>query len=485
MKINSDKIKYSIPFILAGVLPICLWYFGGKYIKDIQLLMFSLALLVLLFSFIELKIGIIILIFSLFLPISIGDFMGIPYFLVIEAFAPLFALYIIINKLITQEKVYFFRKKSNPLLYYLLFYFIWIYFEFLRNSATTGTGRRVLFSFFLCFLLSLTITELLSERNKKQILSYVFLVSTFIVLLGLVFIILPGLQSIFMKLQSLKLLAPENHILSVSWSVGNLKKALFGFYRIGFLQNTAPISFLFLLSGIFKLRRTIRITGMVFLFILIIISGGRSFFAGTLMSLAFLFIMKKRSKSIPILLILGATIFILAFLNYELLPGPLKRIFFWKGSLQELDPGRAALFSILVAQVLKNPLIGQGFVSFRLVKTGNDSLDFLAHQLSFGGHSTFLSLLYITGIIGLLSFLIIYIKVILLSYQKYKETEKPEFLLMLLYFIYLFVPFVFGGKGADGAYFMFIGLLIGLSKLETKEKKYDKSSTHNTETALH
>lgn len=446
--------------------------------------MFSLALLALLLSFIDLKLGVIIIIFSLFIPISIGNFMGIPSLLVLEAFTPLFVLYIVLNKIITQENICFFRKKNNPLLYYFLFYFIWIFFEFFRHSAGIGIGRRVLFSFFLCFLLTLGLTELISEKNRKQILSYIFLISTFVVLLGLFLIFLPGLQSIILKLESLNLLSKENHILSASWSVGHFKKALFGFYRIGFLQNTAPLSFLFLVSGIFNIRKSIRITGIVFFLILIIISGGRSFFAGTLMALASMLIIKKKKKSIPLLLTLGITIFIIAFLNYESLPGPLKRIFFWKGSLEELDPGRSALFFMFLDGILEHPFIGQGFVSFRFVKSENELLDFLAHQLAFGGHSTYLSLLYITGIIGLLFFFIVYIKSISLSYKNYKQTQKPEFLLTLLYFIYLFIPFAFGGKGADGSYFLFIGLLIGLNKLEIKGEKYDKNSPHNTETNL-
>jgi O-antigen ligase len=480
VKINSDKNKYGIFFILAGVLSICFWYFGSKYLKEIQLLMFSIGLLVLLLSFIELKIGVIVMIFSLYVPISIGNFMGIPNFLVFEAFTPLFVFYIILNKIITKENISFFRKKSNPLLYFLLLYFIWIYLEFFRNSATTGTGRRILFVFFLGFLLSLGLTELLSEKNKKQILSYIFFVCSFVVLLGLGLITLPVTQSIISKLQSSKLLATANNIVFASWQVGYFKQTFFGFYRIGFLQNTAPVSFLFLLSGVFNIRKTIRITGLVFFFILIIISGGRSFFAGTLMSLAFLFIIKKRGKSIPLLLILGFTIFILAFLNYESLPGPLKRIFFFKGNLKELDPGRSVLFSLFLNEFLKRPFIGQGFGSFRLVKFENETLNFLANQLTFGGHSTFLSLLYITGIIGLLIFLIIYIKSILLSYKRYKETEKPEYLLLLLFFIYIFIPFIFGGNGSDGAYFMFIGLLLGLNKLDIRENIYDKSSSYNT-----
>jgi len=484
VKINSDKIKYGILFTIAGVLSIFLWYFGSKYLKDVQLLMLSLALLILLFSFIELKIGIIIIIFSLYVPISIGNFMGIPNLLVFEAFTPLFVFYIVLNKLITQENVYFFRKKTNPLLYYLLFYFIWIYFEFLRHSAGTGPGRRILFVFFLCFLLSLGLTELLSEKNKKQILSYIFFVSSFVVLLGLGLITLPAIQSILSKLQSLKLLATANNILSVSWHVGHFKHTFLGFYRIGFLQNTAPVSLLFLISGMFNIKKTIRIAGIVFLCILIIVSGGRSFFAGALISLSFLFIIKKKSKSIPLLLTLGLVIFILAFLNYESLPGPLKRIFFWKGSLKELDAGRSVLFSLFLNEFLKHPIIGHGFGSFRLIKLGNEDLNFFANQLAFGGHSTFLSLLYITGIIGLLIFLIIYIKSILLSYKRYKETKKPEYLLLLLLFIYFFIPFIFGGNGSDGAYFMFIGLLLGLNKLETKGEKYDKSSPHNTGTPL-
>ena len=261
------------------------------------------------------------------------------------------------------------------------------------------------------------------------------------------------------------------------------RKSLFGFYRIGFLQNTAPLSLLFLVSGIFGVRKSIRITGIIFFLILIIISGGRSFFAGTLIALAALLIIRKKKKSIPILLTLCIMIFSIAFLNYESLPGPLKRIFFWKGSLEELDPGRSALFFLFIDGILEHPFIGQGFVSFRFVKSDNELLDFLAHQLAFGGHSTYLSL-YITGIIGLFLFLTVYIKSVLLSYKNYKQTKKPEFLLMLLYFVYIFIPFAFGGKGADGSYFLFIGLLLGLNKLETKGNKYDKSSPHNTETNL-
>jgi len=442
--------------------------------------MFSFGFLVLLLSFIELKIGIIIIIFSLYVPISIGNFMGIPNFLVFETFTPLFVLYIVLNKLITQENIYFLRNKDNPLLYYLSFYIIWISFEFFRHSAGIGTGKRILFVFFLGFLLTLAFTELLSEKNKKQILSYIFVVCSFVVLIGLGLITLPVTQSLISKLQGSKLLATANNIISASWHVGQFKKSFFGFYRIGFLQNTAPLSFLFLVSGMFDIRKTIRITGSVLFFILIILSGGRSFFVGTLMSLAFLFIIRKKSKSIPLLLTLGITTLIIAFFNYESLPGPLKRIFFWKGNLQELDPGRSVLFPIFLRGFLKRPFIGQGFGSFRFVKFEDKTLDFLANQLAFGGHSTFLSLLYITGIIGLLIFLIIYIKSLSLSYQRYKETKKPEFLLLLLFFIYIFVPFIFGGNGSDGAYFMFIGLLLGLNKLELRGIIYDKNSPHNT-----
>jgi len=253
---NYRSIKYKLPFVLAGSLSVILWYFLRNYFEELQLLLLVTGLLILFFSFLNTDIALFIIIFTLFIPLSLGTFLGIPYFLIFEIFTPIFAFYVIINKLLTKKEFYFTNRNYSPFFYWVFFYFIWIFFEFTRYSI--GSGIRTLFTYFLCFLLTFTFAELINKENKKRILLFIFYTVLSVVVIGLGVIFIPGIKNSIMGLQEMGLLAYTNTVLVSSWKVGNIV-IMFGGLRVGLLQSTAPIGLLFLLSGLFKIPKGIRI----------------------------------------------------------------------------------------------------------------------------------------------------------------------------------------------------------------------------------
>jgi len=236
-----------------------------------------------------------------------------------------------------------------------------------------------------------------------------------------------------------------------------------GAYRIDTLGEGASICLLLSLAGTKKVNGPSKWILCGFLWSGVILSGERGTFVGTILAFCLWVVLQKSWRALPLLFATGFIIYMCVFVYYDILPLQLQRILRIKGSLEQLDPGRDMLFPLFWSSFLENPVFGVGIGSVEIRGTGMTR--FVTQQLRFGGHGTYISLLYTTGILGFIPFLWIYLTGIKTSLYVFNRASnkmvKTLSLFCLLYLIYDLIPLGFGGLGASLPLFMVFGIISG------------------------
>jgi len=198
----------------------------------------------------------------------------------------------------------------------------------------------------------------------------------------------------------------------------------------------------------------------------LILSGMRGAFAGTVLALIVWLLIKRKPKYLVVSLVILITLYLSIFVFYENLPGFFQRTFRIRGGFQELDIGRVGAFSFFWQSFLSHPLFGVGIAHSGFRYSSDWLTFFVSEQLRIGGHGTYLSLLYLFGLVGFIPFMIALTQGIKSSYELSLKTDskldQSFAMFCLLFLIYYTIPMAFGGAGRGPFYFAIMGIISGL-----------------------
>lgn len=483
-----EKVKamrgFGMVVILFALLVVG-WAVAKGFFKPFQILMLLIGFLFFLWVLIKPHIGVFAIIVLIFIPLSIGNLFRIPHLQVAEVVIPLITIVYFLSKVLKRKPIFVFKRSMNPLLIPTLLYFGVIFTNYLRNplppSSIVGIpqelgGLRIYYGFFLSFCAYLLFAEAVSSDMKiiQGIKGLLWQVCLVLCLLGIVLIYSYPAQNILYSLQTQGIFPPSFFGTGGFELLETRYRLVSGAYRIGSLAEGASICLLLLLAGAKKVNDLSKWTLYGFLWSGVILSGARGGFLGTILAFCLWAVLQKSWKVLPLLFVTAFIIYMCVFLYYDILPSQLQRILFIRGSLEQLEAGRGVLFPLLWSSFLENPVFGVGIGSVEVRGTGMTR--FVTQQLRFGGHGTYLSLLYTTGLLGFIPFLWIYLSGIKISLCVFNRASnkmvKTLGLFCLLYLICDLIPLGFGGHGASMPLFMVFGIISGFYLNQKCRKKY-------------
>jgi len=419
-----------------------------------------------------------------FVPLCAGAYFGkelpISYFIV-----PIITISYFLSKFMQNETIHSMKPALNPFWILILIYFSMVFANFLRNPIFLSDvfelkykslGIHAWMRYVLSFCYYLIFLEVASTDLKmiKKAIKFLWWLCVVLSILGVILVYSHLAQNLLYKLQHLGIISPEFFSTGGVDLMETRYRDLSGGAHIGTVALIASIGLFLLLSQTLgKMKNlTIWICSAFFTFALIL-SGIRSFFIGTSLTVAIWLLIKKKPRYILGLLMLFTCLYVAIFVCYQDLPEVFQRSFRLMGSFQELDIGRTKVFQLFLQSFLNHPLFGVGIGSSGFRYSSNWSSFFISEQLRTGGHGTYSSLLYLFGLVGFIPFVIILIQGIRLSYQFLLKTEskfeKSLIMFCFLFLIFYLIPMAFAGTGSDPFYFAILGIISGLWVKRRKE----------------
>ncbi len=248
------------------------------------------------------------------------------------------------------------------------------------------------------------------------------------------------------------------------------------FYRIGGLSEMAILGITVFLSLYYRKKLNIfPIAIFIAFFVLLILSGGRSAFFGTILTIFVYFTLINKKYFYPFILffliVTGIyTIFLSGFdLHYQA-----KRLIAVEGGFEEQDKFRYSSFQNYLDAFKDSPVFGKG-IGHKDIKTLSVESRFAEIQLATGGHGSYLSILSIFGIGGLFFLIVMLFGSMYYAYKIFKnETDFKDnaklALFAFLYLIILSVVFIPGHAGYNNIELWFLsGLIAGLTARDEVE----------------
>jgi O-antigen ligase len=468
-KINMQLLSV-ITFTFFIVAIAIQFIYRGMFVH-FQVVILAGCLLLFMWTVVKPIVSVTAILVLIFVPLSLGMFVNIPELSVAELMIVLITLSYFLPKIIRRDKMVVFKNSANPLLIPVLLFFVVVFLNYFRNPLPPANllgmglelgGLRIYYMFILCFCVYFLFADAVSrsEHNLSSIFRGLWITVLILNIYGIASVYMSILQDNFILLHDIGIVT-HHSLVTGSWMVRALET---GGYRLGLLQTVSPVALLVLLSGVIKIKKFYPILFVLFWFGLML-SGGRSFFIGMVVAFCmWIVIIKRNWKLTLVILLLAIGFYFAVFVYYDVLPGPLHRILAIRGGLEQTMAWRAELFPLFIGSFIKHPLFGVGIGSVPIKGTGFEL--FISQQLRFGGHGTYLSLLYTMGLIGFIPFVwILYrgikISAVIMS-SKNGLFFKSSAMFTLLFIIYYIFPMIVGGRGSDIFLFIILGIISGL-----------------------
>jgi len=477
---STKSMCLPVIAVLVGLM-ICLF-------SPVYVLFLIVGVLLLLCVLSNPERSIYIYIFLVFVPICMGKYFGealpISYFVI-----PIITVLYLLPKIMQKTPIYSFRRSLNPLLIPTLIYFGVVFASFLRNPIFPSDisklryeslGIHAWMEYLLSFCYYFMFTEVIATnmRITKTSLRLLWQLSLILSLLGIILVYSHPAQNVLYNFQNRGIISSYffdtggTNLLETRYRDPNI-----GAPHIGTLSGVAAMG-LFLLLTV-KSKIPLKWVLGTFLGYALVLSGMRGAFAGTVLALVVWLLIKRKPKYLVVSLVILIALYLGVFIFYENLPGFFQRTFRISGGFQELDIGRRGAFSFFWQSFLSQPLfgIGIGHPGFRY--SSNWLTFFVSEQLRRGGHGTYLSLLYLFGLVGFIPFMIALIQGIKSSYRLSLKTgselDQSLALFCFLFLIFNTIPMAFGGAGRNPFYFAILGIISGL--YVRKRKNLNEIST--------
>jgi O-antigen ligase len=247
-------------------------------------------------------------------------------------------------------------------------------------------------------------------------------------------------------------------------------------FRIGQLQTFGPLLVLWALAKIPKgfFGRILRIAIVSLGLLAAFLSGGRSNFVGLMLTLPVYAVLLARRRIWTEMLWLSGILGIGIIVIQSTLPGQFERITTAFLSFEQQDPYRTILFDIYWQGFEDSPIFGQGIGSKTEVlgyaaTSALGDAEFFSQQIITGGHGSYLSILFVFGLLGAIPWFGLLTTALIASFRlardRAEEDSVPGFWsrLTFLYLISILPAFAVGGNGYDAAWtYLVMGIVAAL-----------------------
>ena len=476
-KRKPRKMIHIMKFTKSTSFPIIAMFVGLmiSIFSPIYVLFLIVGALLLFYVLNKPERSIFICMFLYFIPICMGKYFGeavpISYFVI-----PIITVLYLLPKIMQKTPIYSFRRSLNPLLTPTLLYFGVVFASFLRNPIFPSDipklryeslGIHAWMAYLLSFCYYFVFTEVIATNTRitKTSLRLLWQFSLILSLLGIILVYSHPAQNVLYNFQNRGIISSSffdtggTNLLETRYRDPNI-----GTPHIGTLSGVAAMGLFVLLTVRSKIVLK-WVLGTFFGYALIL-SGMRGAFAGAVLALVVWLLIKGKPKYLVVSLVISIALYLGIFVFHENLPGFFQRTFRIRGGFQELDIGRTEAFSFFWQSFLSHPLFGVGIGHPGFRYSSNWLTFFVSEQLRRGGHGTYLSLLYLFGLVGFIPFMIALIQGIKSSYglslKTGSELDQSLALFCFVFLIFNTIPMAFGGAGRNPFYFAIMGIISGL-----------------------
>ena len=243
------------------------------------------------------------------------------------------------------------------------------------------------------------------------------------------------------------------------------------YFRIQGLSRLVILAIPLLLSVSYRDKFTkLRILLILIFILLLLLSGARTMFAATMLSIFIFISFIRKTDLLPfILLITLVSASYMLIIPQIQLPGHLERMTGVSDAVDQQADFRFKAYEAYYNEFLENPIFGKG-VGY----TGTE-YNFVAENLIHGGHGAYISVLAIYGIGGIVYFSLLVFGTLYHSYKLYKVYKNHhEYALWTLFaFLYIVIrsiSFLSGGDGIKEYDIWYLaGIVAGIRSLDYKE----------------
>lgn len=342
---------------------------------------------------------------------SITGYMLFPYFwggpplLWHEPLIPFVFVMFLYNKKKHMEPLYALTPRYNPLYYATGLFLLVIVGQYFRNPVLTsrlggGGGFLLFYRFMIDFMLLVMVADESQTPQGRRRLLWATLVSALLTtLVGVLAYHTPAVYLFLDRLGFTRVKAWNITIDRVSGAV-----------RFLMLQIPSYFGLHLLVFNPLRLKRWLRVPLLLFFGYTLILSGGRSVFWGSLVSLLVITLFRFRRQMLLVMTVLltaGLTATVVT-LAPDLVPPAYRRVFRIVGTEKEISAVRFNVHRLMMEQIAKNPVFGVGFkpdVFIAEFIPREVASEFVLKNLTGGGHGSFYSLMYFFGLVGLLPYL--------------------------------------------------------------------------------
>lgn len=450
----------ALVVLLSGLAGLVQGWFGNVF-----LLAALLILLAFMLVYVYPQWAFPAVVFLSLVDLTPGNVAGIPNLLLREALFPLFFVAYLLHKLRRRQDL---RLFSTPITSFATLFAGVLLLNYIRhpvlpaNLLGTGVEQGGLRSYLdgaggimalLIAFWSVTDYPSVSETGLKFLKSII------------VFFVAVGITA-WLAGHPIRLpLLPEN---SQYWEGVDFSYLYGGkSLRIGQLQTFGPLLTAWALASLPRtpFGKVLRFAGIAGGITATFLSGGRSVFLGLIFAVCvyeFVLIRRQTWSDILLLAVTGWTGVTIA---QSVFPGQFARITSLAGGLAQQVPDRLVLYKVYWQGFLQSPILGQGIgfkphmINFVPSLLGANYVPFFEQQLITGGHGTYLSMLYLFGVLGAAVWFGLFISVLIAFYKAAKSRLKERSSLGLwarmgfLFVIGLLPAYAVGGNGLNEPWF--------------------------------
>ena len=381
-------------------------------------------LVAIIFIFSSIKHKFLLFSFAAFIPFSFHEKLT-----GVELLAPVLCFLLLIDLLVNKRKLL--SKKAFIWFFAIGIISTWAFVNFARNpvmgmfffgSGLTSTGIRFYYNVFVGIAVFFSSYWFIQNKNIDAKKLFLFLIAAALLL---------GFLKTFSYFAGVNIPLLNKFY---KFSSVNVEKS---YFRIQGLSRLVILAIPLLLSVSYRDKFTkLRILLLLIFILLLLLSGARTMFAATMLSIFIFIAFIRKTDLLPfILLITLVSASYMLIIPQIQLPGHLQRMTGVTEAVDEQARFRFKAYEAYYNEFLKSPIFGKG-VGY----TGTE-YNFVSGNLIHGGHGAYLSVLAIYGIGGLVYFCLLVFGTLYHSYKLFKVYKNHhEYALWTLFaFLYLVI----------------------------------------------
>ena len=381
----------------------------------------------------------------------------------VELLAPVLCFLLLIELLLNKQRLL--SKKASLWFFAIGIISTWALINYSRNpvmgmfylgTGLESTGLRSYFSVFVGITVFFSSYWFIQYKNINTKNLFIFLIAVALSL---------GLLKSFSYFAGVHIPLLNKFY---DFSYVNVTKS---FFRIQGLSRLVIMAIPLLLSLFYREKITVlRILIFSVFFLLLILSGARTMFAATMLSILLYIAFIRKTDLLPfiLLIVLFSASYILIIPQIEL-PDQLERMTGVTAAVEQQSKYRFEAYSVYLREFLENPIFGKG------IGFAGGELDFVSHNLIHGGHGAYLSIMAIYGIGGLIFLCLLVFGTLYHSYKLFNVYKNHyEYALWTLFaFLYIFIRSINLLPAGDGIteydIWYLAGIIAGIRSLDYKK----------------